>query len=84
MHYATHGTAEAMLAQGILKDFVLEIILQNTTPNIVFNPWDNPYSLGEMAFKYAKEKKFELSNECLQRLIEVGEVIPPPSRSALK
>lgn len=72
MPHVNHGTAEAMLAQGVLKDFVLSVILRGEVKDICFDPWKNPYSLGEMAFKYARAKNFPLANKCLQSLVGLG------------
>lgn len=72
MPYVNHGTAEAMLSQGVLKSFVLGIFCEGVVKDFCFNPEDNCFSLSEMALDAAKTKKFDYANYCLARLAELG------------
>lgn len=71
MPYVNHGTAEAMLAQGILKKFVLNYFLNDELVFFNFDPWANSYSLSEMALESAKNKDFIKANKCLEKLVNL-------------
>ncbi|MEZ2741873.1 hypothetical protein ACBP93_04445 [Paenalcaligenes hominis] len=72
MPYVKHGTAEAMLAQGILKKFVLSYFLNEELVVSNIDPWINPYSLSEMALLSAKSKDFINANKCLEKLVDLN------------
>lgn len=68
---ATHHTARALSRQGLLKDFVLNIILKNKVNNIDFDAESNAISLSYMALLAAKNKSFSKANEYLEKIIKI-------------
>jgi len=63
----THEVAKALANQKVLKDFTLSIIIENKIPEIDFKPEENSVSLSEMAYRSAKEKKYDCANRFLEK-----------------
>ncbi|HHC7360603.1 TPA: hypothetical protein ACN30T_004024 [Vibrio parahaemolyticus] len=64
----THHTARAMLSQGLLKKFVLNIIHHDQIDYDGFNAIENAISLSSMALHAAQTDDFEKANHYLELL----------------
>lgn len=68
----SHHTARALQSQGLLKDFVLNIIENDTVELNGFNAYENCISLSNMALKAVRKKQYNDANDFLERITHIN------------
>lgn len=68
LRHGSHYTARALSSQGLLKEFVLNIIKHDNLIDVDFDAENNAISLSCMALSAANEGKFDDANRYLEKL----------------